>query len=160
MLERVGLEGLYKVRCIRPDGGLRWQDEAPNVVVKVGKNLLFDAGLEGNFYKVTGPYMGLVSTVDYTQISADDTMSDHPGWAEAGLGHPPIYTGPRPTVAWQPAVGGHKDAVDVEFKMLSNGPVRGAFLVYGDAALPGIDTTVGVLFSVGPYLNGDQFVQI
>src|SRR5690349_14341590 len=107
LIERAGAKGVFTLRHYRlrvPDGSLDYfllhEEEFPNTVVTVGKNLALDTFLAGSAYTVTGPYMGLISSVGYSAISAADTMASHAGWAEAGNANAPTYSGNRKTAAW------------------------------------------------------------
>src|SRR5438067_10995701 len=83
--ETLLLKGTFTAECYGADGQLKWRDVAHNTVVTVGKNQMLDAALAGSAYTVTGPFMGLISSVSYSAISAADTMASHAGWLEAGL---------------------------------------------------------------------------
>ncbi len=64
--EIIEAHGTYYVKCFDADGKLKWEDTIDNVVTTVGKNLALDTYLAGSAYTVTGPYMGLISSVGYT----------------------------------------------------------------------------------------------
>ena len=83
--ERAEAHGRYEIECIGPDGKLKWRDTIENVVCTVGKNLMLDSALAGSAYTVTGPFMGLISSVSYSAVAARATpMTSHAGWLEAG----------------------------------------------------------------------------
>ena len=68
--ESCGVKGVYTFKCFEYEGGpLLWEDTANNVVTYVGKNLLLQTGLTGSGYTVVGPYMGLISSVGWTNLS-------------------------------------------------------------------------------------------
>jgi hypothetical protein len=150
--------GRYTVTCLDKDGKILWVAEADNVVTVVGKNLALDTYLAGVAYTITGPYMGLISSVSFTGVSVNDTMSSHAGWLEAGNAHAPTYTSPRPTVSWTAAAGGSKSSSLVAFGITGTGVVNGCFLVYGSGAVNTIDNTGGILYSAGLFTNGAQSV--
>src|SRR5574343_543195 len=77
------LTGVFRLEHIR-DGEVIYAEEFKNTVTTVGKNLALDTLLGGSAYTVTGPFMGLISSVGYSAIAAGDTMASHAGWAEAG----------------------------------------------------------------------------
>lgn len=138
---------------------VKWADKAPNLVTTVGKNLALDTFLAGSSYTVTGPYMGLVSSVSYSALSASDTMSSHAGWTEAGNANAPTYTSPRKTISWSSASGGSKSPSSAPvFAITGSGTVKGVFLVFGSGAVSTIDNTSGTLYSVGLFSGGDQAV--
>jgi hypothetical protein len=49
-------EGHYHVVCRDKDGNLKWEEEFPNLVVAVGKQLMLDSFLKGVSYTVVGPF--------------------------------------------------------------------------------------------------------
>jgi hypothetical protein len=65
------------VRCIRPDGSIRWTEEAPNLVTNAGLNFLLDNGL--NSTEAGTLYIGLKNI---GSPAAGDTMGSHAGWTE------------------------------------------------------------------------------
>ena len=68
--EGMGVEGFYKVVCHDAAGNLKWEDEFPNLVVAVGKQLMLDTLLKGTSYTVVGPFLGLTK-VSLTPAAAD-----------------------------------------------------------------------------------------
>lgn len=137
----------------------KWEAQAKNLVVTVGKNLALDTYLAGSGYTVTGPFMGLIGAVGYSAIAAADTMSSHAGWTEAGTANAPTYTGPRKTISWSAASAGSKSPSSAPvFAITGSGTVKGAFLVFGSGAVSTIDNTSGVLYSAGLFSGGDQAV--
>lgn len=155
------IEGIYTAECYGKDGRLKWRDHFANTVVTVGKNAMLDAALAGSAYTVTGPYMGFISSVSYTAISAADTMTSHAGWLEAGATNAPTYTAPRKTMAWAAASAGSKAlSAALSFAITGIGTIKGAFSVFGSGALSTIDNTAGTLFSAGLFTGGDRPVQV
>jgi hypothetical protein len=153
------IEGVYEVVCRNSEGRIRWRDIFANTVVTVGKNLMLDAALAGSAYTVVGPFMGLISSISFSAISAADTMTSHAGWLEAGATNNPTYTSPRKTAAWSAASAGAKAlSAALSFGILVAGTIKGAFLVYGTGALSTIDNTAGTLFSAGLFTGGDRAV--
>lgn len=61
--------GRFTAWCIAPDGSEKWRNEFPNVVVTVGLNAMLDDALAGSAYTVTGPFVGLISSVSWTNLS-------------------------------------------------------------------------------------------
>lgn len=152
------LRGLFHLTHFR-DGKCIYEEDFLNTVVTVGKNLALDTFLAGSAYTVVGPFMGLISSVGYTGISAADTMSSHSGWTEAGNANAPTYTSPRKTCAWSAASAGSKALSSaLSFGITSTGTVKGAFLVYGTGAVSTIDSTAGTLLSAGLFTGGDRSV--
>lgn len=157
--EKAEAHGVFTAKCFDKDGNLKWEDNFPNVVTTVGKNLALDTFLAGAAYTVVGPFMGLISSVSYTAVDAADTMSSHAGWLEAGLANAPTYTAPRKTAAWSAAAAGSKAlSAALSFTLTGAGTVKGCFLVYGTGALSTIDDTSGTLYSAGLFTGGDKVV--
>lgn len=141
-----------------PDGEV-YTEEFHNTVVTVGKNLALDTYLAGSAYTVVGPYLGLISSVSYSAISAADTMSSHSGWTEAGATNAPTYTSPRKTAAWSAASAGSKALSSaLSYAITGTGTIKGAFMVYGSGAVTTIDNTSGTLLSAGLFTGGDRAV--
>lgn len=157
--DSVKAEGKYHVICKDKDGNIKWEDDIINTVVTVGKDQMLDAALAGSAYTVTGPFMGLISSVGYSAINVADTMSSHAGWTEAGNANAPTYSGTRKTAAWSAASGGAKSlSAGLVFNITGSGTVKGAFLVFGSGAVNTIDSTAGVLYSAGLFSGGDKAV--
>ena len=53
--EGMGIEGWYHVVCHDKDGNFKWEEKCPNLVVAVGKQLMFDTLLSGSSYTTVGP---------------------------------------------------------------------------------------------------------
>jgi len=158
MIDTMTCKGVFTAECVR-DGKVIWTDTFNNLVVNVGKNHMLDTDLAGSSYTVVGPFMGLISSVGYSVISAADTMTSHAGWTEAGNANAPTYTAPRKTAAWSAASAGAKAlSAPASFAILTTGTIKGAFMVYGTGALSTIDNTAGTLFSAGLFTGGDRAV--
>ena len=80
--ETIGMEGVYNVVCRDAQGNIKWEEQAPNLVNAVGKQLMLDTLLAGSSYSVTGPFLGLIATTSPTFGTGSDTMSSHGGWTE------------------------------------------------------------------------------
>jgi hypothetical protein len=157
--EEAHIKGKYIVECFDKDGKLKWRDEVPNVVATVGKNAMLDAALAGSSYTVTGPFMGLISSVSFSAVAAADTMTSHGGWLEAGNTNAPTYSGTRKTCVWAAASAGSKALnAALSFGITGAGTIKGLFIVYGAGAVNTIDNTGGVLFSAGLFAGGDKVV--
>ena len=158
--EKAEVHGRFLVECFGKDGRLKWQDTIENVVTTVGKNLALDTFLAGSGYTVTGPFMGLISSVSYgAGPVVGDSMGSHAGWTEAGATNAPTYTAPRKTCAWSAAAAGAKAlSAALSFAITGTGTVKGCFLAYGAGAVSTIDNTSGVLYSAGLFTGGDKAV--
>jgi hypothetical protein len=157
--EHAEAHGRYEIECIGADGKLKWRDTIENVVVTVGKNLMLDTALAGSAYTVTGPFVGLISSVSYSAVSAADTMASHAGWLEAGGSNAPTYSGTRKTAAWLAASAGAKAlSAASSFAITGSGTVKGAFVVFGSGAVNTVASTAGTLWSAGTFSAGDKAV--
>lgn len=162
--DALSAHGVYTCECVGPDGKVKWTDTIDNTVMTEGKNLAFDTFLAGSSYTVTGPYMGLISAVSYSAISAADTGAQINGtnaWKEAGGSNTPGYTGNRKTCAWSSASAGAKALSAALAFVMSSGSnvvVKGCFILYGSAALNTKDDAHGTLWSAGLFTGGDKTV--
>ena len=156
-------EGRYHFTLHEYEGGpliREWDQD--NIVCTLGKNLALDSFLAGSAYTVTGPFLGLISSVSYSAVAAADTMSSHAGWLEAGIAHAPTYSGGRGTAVWSSAAAGAKAlSAALSYTFTGTGTVQGAFLAFGTGAVATVDNTSGTLYSAGvfgtpqPVINGN-----
>jgi hypothetical protein len=150
-------EGVYTFKCFEYEGGpLLWETTFDNVVCTVGKNLMLQTALTGSAYTVTGPYMGLISSVSYTAVSAADTMASHTGWTEAGSTNAPTFTARIAPSFGTASAGAISTSTPVSFTMTSNGTLVGAFITYGPGAVTTLMSTAGTLLSAGAFVGGNQ----
>ena len=158
-VEKAEAHGIFVAECYDKEGNLKWSDTIENTVVTVGKNKALDEFLAGAAYTVTGPFMGLISSVGWSEILAADTMAAHAGWTEAGDTNAPTYTATRKTCAWDAAAAGAKAlSAALAFVFTGGGTVKGAFLVFHTGAVNTIDSAAGVLLSAGLFTGGDKVV--
>ena len=161
MGEQAHAKGKYVFECFNSDGTFAWSEEIDNVVCTQGKNVALDAFLAGSGYSVVGPFLGLISSVSFTAVGANDTMASHTGWLEAGNANAPQYSGTRAGLTWGAATGGSKATTSYSvFTFTAVGTVVGAFLVFGTGAVNTIDSTAGALYSAGTFTGGAQAVGI
>jgi hypothetical protein len=167
MLELLKLKGKYSAKCFGPDGKLKWEAEAHNVITDEGANQLLDSAFGTG--PVAGPFLGIISSVGYTGIPvAADTMSSHSSsghvWVEAGNGsNYPTWSTPasnaRVAVSFAAASGRAKSLSAVaSFVIVTGGTVKGPFLVFGSGAVATNNNTGGKLFSAGVFSGGDKVV--
>ena len=162
--EQAHAEGVYRAVCRDSKGNIKWEDTIENTVMTEGKNAALDTFLGGSGYTVTGPDMGLISSVGYSAIAATDTaaqINGSNGWKEAGSStNFPLYTTPRKTAAWSAASGGSKSlSAGLVFPIITTGgTVKGCFLIFGTGALSTIADTNGKLYSAGLFTGGDKVV--
>jgi hypothetical protein len=160
VLDQLAVRGRFEVWCHDARGRLRWHDTVENTVVTVGKNLILDQALAGAAYTAT-EFMGLISLVGYSAISAADTMLSHAGWTEAGTTNAPTYSGTRGACAWAAASAGSKAlSANPAFAITGIGTIKGCFLCGGAGATNGIMNTGGTLISAGLFTGGDRPLQI
>jgi hypothetical protein len=162
MEEQAHAGGVYKIWCHGPDGAIKWFEEISNVVCTEGKNLAFGTFLAGTAYTVIGPFMGLISSVGWTQTQASDTGAQINGtnqWKEAGGTNAPPYSGNRQTCAWAAASGGAIAlSSNLSYSMTGAGTLEGAFVLYGTGATATKDSAAGVLWSAGTFSGGAKTV--
>lgn len=157
MGEHAQAEGVYTFRCFEYEGGpLLWEQKIDNVVCTVGKNLMLQTALTGSGYTVVGPYMGLISSVSYTAVSAADTMASHAGWLEAGTTNAPTFAARIAPSFGTASAGAISTSSAVSFTMTGSGTLVGAFIVYGTGAVTTILNTSGTLLSAGAFTGGNQ----
>jgi hypothetical protein len=166
--ETLGIQGWYDVKCYDKDGNLKWEDKAPNLVMAVGKQALFDY-----YFGATGTGGGTASGANYLGLcggtatyTAADTMGSHT-WTEVGLANAPTYTGNRQSLTWSAATSSGTTPSNVTtktvsaantFAMTSSGTVNGCFINSGASASATKDTTTGVLYSAGNFTGGSKTV--
>ena len=156
--ELVGIHGYYHVECRDKDGNLKWQDEFPNLVNAVGKELLLDTLLGGSAYTVTGPFLGLVDGASPT-FAAADTMVSHAGWIEFAnytVGGSAI----RGTAVFAAATSSGTTPANITAAAATpivylitgaGGTIGGCFLTLGSGASSTINNTSGTLYSAGAF---------
>ena len=156
--ETVGIEGAYHVVCRDVEGNIKWEDQFPNLVVAVGKQLMLDTLLSGSDYTTVGPFLGLISGASPT-FAAADTMASHAGWTEFTA-----YTvggsAVRGTASFSSATSAGTTPANVTTKPATaltytvtgaGGTISGCFLVTGTGAVSTISNTSGTLYSAGAF---------
>jgi len=153
--EGMGIEGFYKVECHDAQGNLKWNDEFPNLVVAIGKQLLLDTLLRGSAYTTVGPFLGLIN--NSTTYAASDTMTSKT-WTELTT-----YTvggsAVRGTAVFAassssgttPSNVTTSTATAITYTMTGSATVYGCFLVTGTGAVSTISSTAGTLYSEGNF---------
>jgi hypothetical protein len=142
----------------------KWDDEIHNTVMTEGVDLMLDTALAGSSYTVTGPYMGLISSVSYTATAQGDTAAQINGtnqWKEAGSStNYPLYTTPRKTCVFSSASARAKAlSAALSFAIITTGgTIEGAFVIYGSGASSTIANTSGTLLSAGVFSGGTRAV--
>lgn len=154
--EGMGIEGYYHVECRDAEGNLKWNEEFPNLVVAVGKQLLLDTLLRtSGTYTTVGPFLGLIN--NSTTFAAADTMLSNT-WDELTT-----YTvggsAVRGTAVFAassssgttPSNVTTSTATPITFTMTGSATVYGCFLVTGAGAVSTISSTAGTLYSEGNF---------
>ena len=154
--EGMGIDGYYKVECRDADGKLKWNEEFPNLVVAIGKQLMLDTLLRtSGTYTTVGPFLGLIN--NSTTFAAADTMTSKT-WTELTT-----YTvggsAVRGTAVFAassssgltPSNVTTSTATAITYTMTGSATVYGCFLVTGTGAVSTISSTAGTLYSEGNF---------
>ena len=154
--EGMGVDGQYIVECRDAAGNLKWEEEFPNLVVAVGKQLMLDTLLRtSGTYTTVGPFLGLIN--NSTTFAAADTMSSKT-WTELTT-----YTvggsAVRGTAVFAAATSSGttpsnvttSTATAITYTMTGSATVYGCFLVTGSGAVSTISSTAGTLYSEGNF---------
>lgn len=149
-------DGYYHVECRDAQGNLKWDEEFPNLVVAVGKELMFNTLLRtSGTYTTVGPFLGLIN--NSTTFAAADTMSSKT-WTELTT-----YTVGGSAVRGTAVFGASSSsgstpsnvttcsAASITYTMTGSATVYGCFLVTGTGAVSTISSTAGVLYSEGNF---------
>ena len=156
--EGMGVEGWYHVVCRDKDGNVKWEEEFPNLVVAVGKQLMLDTLLRtSGTYTTVGPFLGLLNAS--ITPAATDTMSTIvpskefiaytvSGSAVRGTA---VFAASSSTGA-TPSNVTSSTATAVTYTITgSGGTVYGCFLVTGTGAVNTQSNTSGTLYSEGNF---------
>jgi len=155
--EGMGVEGWYHVVCRDKDGNVKWEEEFPNLVVAVGKQLMLDTLLKGSSYSVTGPYLGLLNAS--ITPAATDTMStivpskEFTAYTVGGsaVRGTAVFASSTSTGS-TPSNVTSSTATAVTYTITgSGGTVYGCFLVLGTGASSAQSNTSGTLYSEGNF---------
>ena len=155
--ESVGIEGHYHVVCRDADGNIKWEDEFPNLVNAVGKELMLDTLLSGTSYTTVGPFLGLISGSSPT-FAASDTLASK-SWTEF-TNYTVGGSAVRGTASFSAATSTGSTPTNVTTKTASaitytitggGGTVGGCFLVTGSGASSTQGNTSGTLYSAGAF---------
>jgi len=154
--EGMGVDGYYKVECRDADGKLKWNEEFPNLVVAVGKQLMLDTLLRtSGTYTTVGPFLGLIN--NNTTFAAADTMTSKT-WTELTT-YTVSGSGVRGTAVFAassssgttPSNVTTSTATAITYTMTGSATVYGCFLVTGTGAVSTLSSTAGTLYSEGNF---------
>ena len=155
--EGMGVDGHYHVECRDADGNLKWEEEFPNLVVAVGKQLMLDTFLRtSGTYTTVGPFLGLIG--NSTTFAATDTMGSHT-WTEfinytvggSAVRGTAVFAASS-SVGSTPSNVTGSTATAVTYTITgAGGTVYGCFLVTGSGAVSTQSSTAGTLYSEGNF---------
>lgn len=146
----ISFVGVYHVRCVAPDGSIRWEDTAKNLICNTALNDVLNAYIRATT-QTTAWYMGLVDNAGYTAFAAADTSASHTGWAE----NQAYSNGARPQ--WSPGAASAQSITNsssINFSMNATATIRGIFI----SSVPTLGATSGTLFSEAAFSGGNQSV--
>lgn len=148
-------KGVYKIQCHDKDGNLKWEDEAPNLVVNEGLQDMNAKYFTGTTYTAAW-YLGLYGSGATNSPAAGDTMASHAGWTEVtdySQATRPACTFGTPTTA-NPSVATNS-ASPASFSINGTTTVGGAFLTSNNTK----GGTTGTLYSAADFsAPGDRSV--
>jgi hypothetical protein len=155
--EDMGVAGHYHVLCKDENGNLKWEEEFPNLVVAVGKQLMLDTLLRtSGTYTTVGPFLGLIG--NSTTYAAADTMTSKT-WTEF-INYTVGGSAVRGTAVFAasssagttPSNVTTSPATSITYTITgAGGTVYGCFLVTGSGAVSTLSSTAGVLYSEGNF---------
>lgn len=153
--ESASAKGVYKVQCHDAQGNLKWEADAPNLVVNVGLQDMNAKYFTGSSYTAAW-YLGLYGSGSTNNPAAGDTMSSHAGWTEVtaySQATRPACTFGTPTTA-NPSVATNS-ASPATFSINGTTTVGGAFLTSNNTK----GGTTGTLYSAADFSSpGDRSV--
>jgi hypothetical protein len=153
--ESASAKGVYKVQCHDAQGNLKWEADAPNLVVNVGLQDMNAKYFTGSSYTAAW-YLGLYGASSTNNPAAGDTMSSHAGWTEVvaySQATRPACTFGTPSTA-NPSVATNS-ASPATFSINGTTTVGGAFLTSNNTK----SGTTGTLYSAADFsAPGDRAV--
>ena len=154
--EGMGIDGYYHVECRDANGNLKWNEEFPNLVVAIGKQLMLDTLLRtSGTYTTVGPFLGLIN--NSTTFAAADTMTSK-SWTELTT-YTVSGSAVRGTAVFAASTSSGSTpsnvttstATAITYTMTGSATVYGCFLVTGSGAVSTISSTAGTLYSEGNF---------
>jgi hypothetical protein len=154
--EKAKAGGVFTVKCFDKDGNLKWEDNAHNLVVNEGLELMNNEFFTGSSYSAAW-YLGLVTGPGSgNTYAAGDSMASHGGWAE-NTDYSELV---RQTATFGTATDADPSVINnsgspAVFSMDDTATIAGAFLTTDDTK----GGTTGTLFSVSNFTSpGDRAV--
>jgi hypothetical protein len=148
-------KGVYKIQCHDKDGNLKWEDEAPNLVVNEGLQDMNAKYFTGTTYTAAW-YLGLYGSGATNSPAAGNTMASHGTWTEVtdySQATRPACTFGTPTTA-NPSVATNS-ASPATFSINATTVVGGAFLTSNNTK----GGSTGILYSAADFsAPGDRSV--
>jgi len=157
--ETMGIEGYWHVECRDAQGNLKWNEEFPNLVVAIGKQLMLDTLLKGSSYSVVGPYLGLTK-VSLTPAATDTMTTLVTTNAAEFINYTVGGSAVRGTAVFASATSTGATPSNVTSSTATaitytitgaGGTVYGCFLVTGTGAVNTQSSTAGTLYSEGNF---------
>jgi hypothetical protein len=155
----MGVQGHYHVVCRDKNGNIKWEEEFPNLVVAVGKQLLLDTLLRtSGTYTTVGPFLGLTNAT--LTPAATDTMTTLVGGGFEFINYTVGGSPVRGTAVFAAASSSGTTPTNVTTSAASpitytitgaGGTVYGCFLVTGSGAVSTQSSTAGTLYSEGNF---------
>ena len=157
--EGMGVDGFYKVECRDAAGNLKWEEEFPNLVVAVGKQLMLDTLLRtSGTYTTVGPFLGLTNAT--LTPAATDTMTTLVGGGKEFTNYTVGGSAVRGTAVFAASTSTGSTPSNVTTSAATaitytitgaGGTVYGCFLVTGTGAVSTQSSTAGTLYSEGNF---------
>ena len=155
--ESMGIHGRYHVLCHDENGNLKWEEEFPNLVNAIGKQLMLDTLLRTTgTYTTVGPFLGLINSGG--TFAAADTMTSHTGWTE--FTNYTVSTAIRGTAVFTASTSSGTTPTNITTSSAAaitytitgaGGTIGGCFLVTGTGAVNTQSSTAGTLYSAGNF---------
>jgi hypothetical protein len=158
--EELGVHGHYHVVCRDKAGNIKWEEEFPNLVVAVGKQLMLDTLLRtSGTYTTVGPFLGLTK-VSLTPVATDTMTTLVTTNAAEFINYTVSASAVRGTAVFGTATSTGTTPSNVTTSTAApitytitgaGGTVYGCFLVTGSGAVNTQSSTAGTLYSEGNF---------
>lgn len=142
-MDHARAHGVFHFKCFDADGNLKWEADAPNLVVNVGLKDMNEKYFTGSAYTATW-FLGLINASPTPTYAAADTASSHAGWVETAS----YSNATRPTCTFGTSTTADPSVISntaspASFTMNGTVTVAGAFLISNSTK----SGTTGTLFS-------------
>jgi len=151
-VEEMLAKGVYYNQCFDPNGKLKWECEAKNIITYSGKNGLLQTYMSGSSYTAAW-YMSLITAGTATTAStyASPTVTEVTSSIIAA----------RLAVSWGTAASGSLSATTTSFSIIGSATITGNMLVTGGSGVTTVGNTSatgGILFSSAAFSGGSKTV--